>query len=590
DKEFIHAEIGECLEKLYEPNADEIAAQLAIHFYRGHILDKVVSYCLKAAQDANARYGAAEALHFVKMGLQALESRIKVLPQQEYAETKVQLLLELARSEKNGGDPQEKKDHIQEGINYLESSLSLLYNLSDKFYAEIYSELGKLYDRKGLKYSKKVKEYLEKALYVYEKQNNKRNVAEILYHLAGADVYPNILSAPGEKNPEEKCIDVLRKAILIAEQMQDIDLQIKCTIRLSAHMKRKDFRYAEKGVLRALELWENFGKSDKSFEVLIEMAYICRQGYARHKTGIKYLNQALEFAKRTGDVGLESWILYVVGASFGFYTTLQRKAQITMEEALLIREKTGIRKYLMLSRIGNIFLRQGQWKNAEEYIQKAINESRWERYNLWQLYLFQENYPQAEKELLHKLEQREKYKRFPNILIYTGLALNYALLGKEEQSQKYLEHAYSLLEQKTIPIEKSEALYIIAETQRLLENFESSKIACQQALSWFLTNAEDPEELISVAEVRLTMGKILVDMADYQEAITYLDKAKAAFEICGHYALGETLLYLGKAHLGLGGVIFQRQAQEYLNQALAEFQRLELRHKEQEAKEVLKAL
>ncbi len=33
--------------------------------------------------------------------------------------------------------------------------------------------------------------------------------------------------------------------------------------------------------------------------------------------------------------------------------------------------------------------------------------------------------------------------------------------------------------------------------------------------------------------------------------MSYLDKA--AFEICGHYALGETLLYLGKAHQGLGG-------------------------------------
>jgi hypothetical protein len=40
----------------------------------------------------------------------------------------------------------------------------------------------------------------------------------------------------------------------------------------------------------------------------------------------------------------------------------------------------------------------------------------------------------------------------------------------------------------------------------------------------------------------------------------------------------------------VGGVILQRQAQEYLKQALAEFQRLELRHKEQEAKEVLEKL
>ncbi len=53
--------------------------------------------------------------------------------------------------------------------------------------------------------------------------------------------------------------------------------------------------------------------------------------------------------------------------------------------------------------------------------------------------------------------------------------------------------------------------------------------------------------------------------------MSYLDKA--AFEICGHYALGETLLYLGKAHQGLGGAVFLNQDKEYVNNAFAEFQR-----------------
>ncbi len=65
-------------------------------------------------------------------------------------------------------------------------------------------------------------------------------------------------------------------------------------------------------------------------------------------------------------------------------------------------------------------------------------------------------------------------------------------------------------------------------------------------------------------------------------------KAKAVFEICGHYAPGETLLYLGKAHQGLGGAVFLNQAKEHVNNARAEFQRLELHHKEREAKEILR--
>jgi len=45
-----------------------------------------------------------------------------------------------------------------------------------------------------------------------------------------------------------------------------------------------------------------------------------------------------------------------------------------------------------------------------------------------------------------------------------------------------------------------------------------------------------------------------------------------------------------KAHLGLGGVVLRRQAKEYVIKALTEFQRLELRHKEQEAREILQTL
>jgi len=79
------------------------------------------------------------------------------------------------------------------------------------------------------------------------------------------------------------------------------------------------------------------------------------------------------------------------------------------------------------------------------------------------------------------------------------------------------------------------------------------------------------------------MGKILVEMEEHQEALSYLKKAKTAFETCQHYALGETLLYLGKAYQGTG----DHQAREYIHQALAEFQRLKLHHKAHKAQELL---
>lgn len=94
--------------------------------------------------------------------------------------------------------------------------------------------------------------------------------------------------------------------------------------------------------------------------------------------------------------------------------------------------------------------------------------------------------------------------------------------------------------------------------------------------------------MIYVADARLIWGKILVDAGEYQEAIAALETVRATCAAYRYYPLGETLLYLGKAYQGLGGPVFLHQAKTCLNEAIAEFQRLQLPHKEQEAQEVLR--
>jgi tetratricopeptide (TPR) repeat protein len=163
-------------------------------------------------------------------------------------------------------------------------------------------------------------------------------------------------------------------------------------------------------------------------------------------------------------------------------------------------------------------------------------------------------------------------------------------LGDIAQCKEWIKQYYSFFNLENRLRLKWISLYRLAEVYLILGEFDSAKTSCQESLDWFLINAEEPEESVHVAEARLIMRKILVDLGVYQDALDYLDKAKTAFEMCQHYPLGETLLYLGKAYQGLGGAVFLRQAKEYVTQALAEFQRLKLHHKEREAQEVLKTL
>jgi tetratricopeptide (TPR) repeat protein len=109
-------------------------------------------------------------------------------------------------------------------------------------------------------------------------------------------------------------------------------------------------------------------------------------------------------------------------------------------------------------------------------------------------------------------------KRFIQLLPYTGTALTYALLENKQQCKQYLKEALPFLEIETRPELKLLGLQAISEIYRLLSKFENAKTMCQQIISWLLKNAEEPEELFYLAEARLVMGKILVDMGNYQES------------------------------------------------------------------------
>ncbi len=163
------------------------------------------------------------------------------------------------------------------------------------------------------------------------------------------------------------------------------------------------------------------------------------------------------------------------------------------------------------------------------------------------------------------------------------MALNYILMGNTTEYQAYIEQATIRFQEETRPHWKLEYLYYIAEVHRLIGEYEIAKTECQEALNGFLAHAEDPEDLVVVAEARLNMGKILVDMSDYQDAITYLAKAQTARDLPALRALWAKPCSTPAKRTSVSAASSSGGRRKSVNKALAEFQRLELRHKEQEA-------
>lgn len=162
---------------------------------------------------------------------------------------------------------------------------------------------------------------------------------------------------------------------------------------------------------------------------------------------------------------LEAAILNDLGFDYGRFVTSQEKAQNTLKESILIRERAGFDQSAPFYNLGWIFTRQGQWKDAEECFQKALIESgeasqATYRGDIGCLYELQENYAQAEMELLYRLEVLDRQQRSHNLFGYTGIAQNYALSGNDVQSRHYLEKAYTLFEEETRPRRKWWCLYV----------------------------------------------------------------------------------------------------------------------------------
>jgi predicted ATPase len=68
----LHQRLGECLEKAYEAQAGEIAAELAVHFERGHDVRRAVHYLHQAAANATQRSAHHEVVTLLTRALALL--------------------------------------------------------------------------------------------------------------------------------------------------------------------------------------------------------------------------------------------------------------------------------------------------------------------------------------------------------------------------------------------------------------------------------------------------------------------------------------------------------------------------------------
>jgi DNA-binding winged helix-turn-helix (wHTH) protein/predicted ATPase len=91
----IHRLVGERLDGGFGPRAGEIAAELAMHFERGHLLEPAIHHLARAAEAALGRSAAQEAFDYAGRGLRLLE-RAEAMPDRAAMELQLRMKQTLA--------------------------------------------------------------------------------------------------------------------------------------------------------------------------------------------------------------------------------------------------------------------------------------------------------------------------------------------------------------------------------------------------------------------------------------------------------------------------------------------------------------
>jgi predicted ATPase/lipopolysaccharide biosynthesis regulator YciM len=594
-KRRIHQKIGECLECLYDPNSKDISSKLTMHFYHAHQLEKTIFYALEAAIEANNRYRASEAIMFCRIGTDILDRKPAKIQPEEQNELKIKFLIELAKAEGLGGDPKDKTDHVTAGISYLQDIKALSKGISPDIQAQVFAQIGKLFLLKGSDAADQAATHFEHAITLFDQveKPNTKAIAELYYYLS--DAYRVLVVSSDEGiSPNEKAIKSLMESIKLSELIDDYELLSISYRSLSQIHLYDNFDYAKKYALKSVDF---ANKSGRNYTKLFSFQAIARlyREYARQKFGMNYLKKALEIARTTGDILAEADILNDLGFLYGDCVSLQDDIKGVLDQSLKIRNRVGYAKHVVYYNLGKAFARQGYWQKAEEQFRNAVRESNERnqavyRTDIGHMYMIQGRYDAAETEFTYRLRIFQDFKILQDSLGNARMALNYALSGDNNLSFKYLQKVQKLLTTETHPRIRWHSTYEIAEVNRVLGIFDDARTLCQSAMKWYLKNADEPQDYIFHAEASLIMGKILADGGKTQMAIDYLNQASTAFKISSFYSLGEAYLYLGKCYFSLGDATSLQKASTFMHSAIGEFHRLDLQHKEKEAKDVLQRL
>lgn len=565
-KELLHKKIGEILEEIYKDNIHDVSVDLAIHFEKGHVYDKAITYRLISAKKANTIYSCNEAIDHCKSALSIFE-KIKD-ESKENIKKKIEILFELGRSKELTGEWNKAIEYYTECI-----ALSRIPYV-EKYKAEGFLRSGNIYSRQE-KFADALI-FLEQSISLYKKHSDFIGLARALRILGFIYRKKRGFSKAHEKlkesveysikanNLEEKAESLREIAVLLGEQgklkneldvcdeILEIDEEIGDTVGKLRTIKRKAWANRLLGNLNiATELFEErlriaqkTNNISQILEALQGVAIIYRD-IGKWEESIARLLEYNEISNKFSLVAK-----HTIYNDLGFIYRKQGKfdeAIRSFKKEIELKTKQDIQtRKVWLTEIGKVYFYRGKLDQAlflyEEAFRVAQGRQKasilWKMGEVYEVQCLLTKSLEIYKESLKLIKKQNDVLRIPVLL--TKIGGIYLLQGKYKLSKKTLEES----------LEKNRGeIHLKAITFHCLSKLYLSKGELDKAMRYIdkAIDIFDRLKAIRVAGAKLNKAKIYLKKENYQKARELMFSARNMFKKFGvPHGVAETKMLEGE--------------------------------------------
>lgn len=392
---MLHKRVGEKIEEQYEGRENEVAEELAFHYYRGFDREKGVKYCFEAGDRAREKYANQSAIRYYTWAEELLRHQTQV----EQKRKRIDCLVKRADILSFIGDNEGTLNDLEEGLRIAKAISDKKREVDINFRkASVYVNISQ--------YSQAIEE-ANKCIKIYKEMADEKGIAQVLNAIGNTQGFLGeydkalqnyedslkVFREVGDKNFEARLLNNQGLIYMIlgdydrALQHFEDSLKIKAEIgdkyREGAALNNMGLIYMSSGKYnKALKIYEDSLKifqeiGNKYGEALVlNNIGIIHGNWGNHNKGRKFSEDALKIANDTENKYCEALALKNIGSIYMNLGDHDRSLQY-FEDSQKIADETKSNELLFtnLVSLGYLYLTMDKFKKAKEFIDKAYDKA-----------------------------------------------------------------------------------------------------------------------------------------------------------------------------------------------------------------------